>query len=169
MRAFVVLGLVFSIPNQEIGLGKRLRKWPILCRVGRQTQTSTQSINQTSDLHVFALYTGHDHSLPGIEVMGQRMTRVWQRCGLVSYYCGRLFWLWQMERSTVSVSVKTHTAGICWLTRCGRDAWSPRRKMIRSFEISPFRMFSLSTHSCAGFRFFVLHWCRNCLWSARLL
>ena len=26
MRAFVVLGLVFSIPNQEIGLGKRLRK-----------------------------------------------------------------------------------------------------------------------------------------------
>jgi len=25
MRAFVVLGLVFSIPSQEIGLGKRLR------------------------------------------------------------------------------------------------------------------------------------------------
>jgi len=25
MRAFVVLGLVFSIPSQEIGLGKRVR------------------------------------------------------------------------------------------------------------------------------------------------
>ena len=25
MRAFIVLGLVFSIPSQEIGLGKRLR------------------------------------------------------------------------------------------------------------------------------------------------
>jgi len=28
MRAFIVLGLVFSIPSQEIGLGKRLRNDP---------------------------------------------------------------------------------------------------------------------------------------------
>jgi len=28
MHAFVVLGLVFSIPGQEIGLGKRLRNDP---------------------------------------------------------------------------------------------------------------------------------------------
>jgi len=29
MRAFVVLGLVFSVPSQEIGLGKRLRNDPL--------------------------------------------------------------------------------------------------------------------------------------------
>ena len=45
MRAFVVLSLVFSLPSQETGLGKRLRNDLFLCLVGRKT--TTQSINQS--------------------------------------------------------------------------------------------------------------------------
>jgi len=41
MRAFVVLGLVFSTPGREIGLGKRLRNDPICARVGRKTTTQS--------------------------------------------------------------------------------------------------------------------------------
>jgi len=50
MRAFVVLGLFFSVPSQEIGLGKSLRNDLLLCRVGRKTTTESinQSINQSS-------------------------------------------------------------------------------------------------------------------------
>jgi len=36
MCVFVVLGFVFSIPSQEIGLGNTL-KWPILCCIGCKT------------------------------------------------------------------------------------------------------------------------------------
>ena len=44
MRAFDVLG--FSIPNQGIGLGKRLRNDFILCRMGLKWQLSHLPINQ---------------------------------------------------------------------------------------------------------------------------
>ena len=43
MRAFVVLGLVFSIPDQEIGLWKCRRGDFILCRVGSKTTTRSVS------------------------------------------------------------------------------------------------------------------------------
>ena len=48
MRPFVVLGLVFSIPSQETGLGKLLRndlfcvKWDVKPQLN---QSITQSIN----------------------------------------------------------------------------------------------------------------------------
>ena len=50
MQAYVVLGLVFSIPSQETGLGKRLRndlfcvklKWDVKPQLN-------QSINQPAD------------------------------------------------------------------------------------------------------------------------
>jgi len=41
MCAVVVLGFVFSIANQEVGLGN-VSKWPILPWVGRKTLTSNQ-------------------------------------------------------------------------------------------------------------------------------
>jgi len=44
MCAFVVLGLVFSMPSEEILLGESSLKCPVLCRVGRKT--TTQSISQ---------------------------------------------------------------------------------------------------------------------------
>jgi len=44
MHAFVVLGLVFSIPSQEIGLGKRLQNG-LFC-VKWAVKTTTQSINR---------------------------------------------------------------------------------------------------------------------------
>jgi len=44
MRAFVVLGLVFSYTKQSDWLAETSVKWPILCRVGRKI--TTQSINQ---------------------------------------------------------------------------------------------------------------------------
>jgi len=47
MSAFVVLGLIFSIPSQEIGLGEMSPEWPILCRVWRNT--TTQSISQSEE------------------------------------------------------------------------------------------------------------------------
>ena len=51
MRPFVVLGLVFSIPSQETGLGKLLRndlfcvKWDVKPQLN---QSITQSINQST-------------------------------------------------------------------------------------------------------------------------
>ena len=44
MHAFAVLGLVFSIPRQDIGLGKRLRN-DLFC-VQRDVKITTQSISQ---------------------------------------------------------------------------------------------------------------------------
>jgi len=44
MRAFVVLGLVFSYTKPSDWLAETSVKWPILCRVGRKI--TTQSINQ---------------------------------------------------------------------------------------------------------------------------
>ena len=43
MRAFLVLGLVFSIPSQEIGLGNVSEMTYFMYRVGRKT--TTQSIS----------------------------------------------------------------------------------------------------------------------------
>jgi len=40
----IVLGLVFYVPSQEIGLETSL-KWPILCRVAHKTHTHTQPFN----------------------------------------------------------------------------------------------------------------------------
>jgi len=49
MRAFVVLGLVFSISKQEIGLGKRLRN--DLFSVGWDVKPQlSQSVNQPSGI-----------------------------------------------------------------------------------------------------------------------
>ena len=46
MRAFVVLGLVFSIPSQEIGLGKRLRN-DLFCVEWDIKPQLSQSVCQT--------------------------------------------------------------------------------------------------------------------------
>jgi len=58
MHAFVVLGLVFYMPGQEIGLGECLRKMPILCRVGRKILTESITYQSCSVLScVRQLYT----------------------------------------------------------------------------------------------------------------
>jgi len=41
LRAFVVLGLVFSVLSQEIGWEEHLQKWWILCRMERKTITQS--------------------------------------------------------------------------------------------------------------------------------
>jgi len=45
MGAFVVLGLVFSIPSQETGLGKRLRNDLFCVEWDVEPQLNTQSIS----------------------------------------------------------------------------------------------------------------------------
>jgi len=61
MGAFVLLGLVFSIPSQEIGFGKRLRndlvcvEWDIIHNsVNRSVQNSGRKYSQTflSEYHL---------------------------------------------------------------------------------------------------------------------
>jgi len=54
MRAFVVLGLVFSIPSQEIGSGKRLRN-DLFCVEGDINPQLNQSL--VCSLHPHSEYS----------------------------------------------------------------------------------------------------------------
>ena len=58
MRAFVVLGLFFSIPSQDIGLGKRLRNDLFCVEWGVKpplNQSILSSVNRHC-LHMFIVY-----------------------------------------------------------------------------------------------------------------
>jgi len=54
MRAFVVLGLVFFIPSQDIGLGKRLRN-DLFCV---EWDVKPQLSHFVHDVRLQILYTG---------------------------------------------------------------------------------------------------------------
>ena len=58
MRAFVVLGLVFSTPSQEIGLGKRVRN-DLVCVVWDVKPQLSQMIAVCSDRLVKLVHTAY--------------------------------------------------------------------------------------------------------------
>jgi len=69
MRAFVVLSLVFSLPSQETGLGKRLRNDLFCVWWGVKPQLS-QSINQSITILVKLLMFADFCVFQGVLALG---------------------------------------------------------------------------------------------------
>ena len=104
MRASVVLGLVFSIPGQEIGFGKRLR-------VVRRKATLNQSINQ---LPVLFSYWDSIESAATVHT--------WR-----VYCCCLLSWVWNCY---VVIDQNGHilfisASGSWWQTAWTSPLWEP--------------------------------------------